>query len=67
MTHERKPSESPHGGSWAVALAALAVIILVVRFVTMIPDGAVWPLWAAGLGLVAFIVWVIIRRRKGTG
>jgi len=50
-----------------VALAALAVIILVVRLVAMIPDGAVWPLWAAGLGLVAFIVWVIIRRRKGTG
>ena len=50
-----------------MALAALAVIILVVRLVAMIPDGAVWPLWGAGLGLVAFILWVIIRRRKGTG
>jgi hypothetical protein len=66
MTHEPKQSESPQGGSWAVALAALAVIILVVRLVAMIPDGAVWPLWAAGLGLVAFIAWAIIRQRKGT-
>jgi len=67
MTHEPKPSESPQSGSWAVALAALALIILLVRLVAMIPDGAVWPLWAAGLGLVAFIVWVMIRRPKRTG
>jgi len=57
------PSEPPHGGSWAIALAALAVIILVVRLVAKIPEGSVWPLWVAGGLFGAFIVWLIVRRR----
>ena len=61
MKHE---PESARGGSWGVALAALAVIVVVVWLVAKIPDGATWPLWAAGLGLAALLVWTIIRKGR---